>query len=229
MTKTIYDKFDKQRIATLPKEVFSGRIYTITTERDAEKAVNYLMTQPILGFDTETRPVFKRHMSHKVALLQVSTYDTCFLFRLNHIGLPDSIVRLLEDRTITKVALSWKDDIHGLQQRRQFKTGTFVDVQDEVTKIGIEDYSLQKLYANLFGKMISKRQQLSNWESDFLTDAQKAYAALDAWACIQIHNEIQRLQKSHDYHIIITKSENESETQADNPAVSEQEHEENLS
>ena len=77
--------------------------------------------------------------------------------------------------------------------------------------------------------MISKRQQLSNWEADFLTDAQKAYAALDAWACIQIHNEIQRLQKSHDYHIIITKSENESETQADNPAVSEQEHEENLS
>lgn len=229
MTKTIYDKFDKQRIATLPKEVFSGRIYTITTERDAEKAVNYLMTQPILGFDTETRPVFKRHMSHKVALLQVSTYDTCFLFRLNHIGLPDSIVRLLEDRTITKVALSWKDDIHGLQQRRQFKTGTFIDVQDEVTKIGIEDYSLQKLYANLFGKMISKRQQLSNWEADFLTDAQKAYAALDAWACIQIHNEIQRLQKSHDYHIIITKSENEPETQADNPAVSEQEHEENLS
>lgn len=229
MTKTIYDKFDKQRIATLPKEVFSGRIYTITTERDAEKAVNYLMTQPILGFDTETRPVFKRHMSHKVALLQVSTYDTCFLFRLNHIGLPDSIVRLLEDRTITKVALSWKDDIHGLLQRRQFKTGTFVDVQDEVTKIGIEDYSLQKLYANLFGKMISKRQQLSNWEADVLTDAQKAYAALDAWACIQIHNEIQRLQKSHDYHIIITKSENESETQADNPAVSEQEHEENLS
>ena len=229
MTKTIYDKFDKQRISTLPKAVFSGRIYTITTERDAEKAVNYLMTQPILGFDTETRPVFKRYMSHKVALLQVSTYDTCFLFRLNHIGLPDSIVRLLEDRTITKVALSWKDDIHGLQQRRQFKTGTFIDVQDEVTKIGIEDYSLQKLYANLFGKMISKRQQLSNWEADFLTDAQKAYAALDAWACIQIHNELQRLQKSHDYHIIITKSENESETQADNPAVSEQEHEENLS
>ena len=229
MTKTIYDKFDKQRISTLPKEIFPGRIYTITTERDAEKAVNYLMTQPILGFDTETRPVFKRHTSHRVALLQVATYDTCFLFRLNHIGLPDAIVRLLEDKTITKVALSWKDDIHGLQQRRQFKTGTFIDVQDEVARIGIEDYSLQKLYANLFGKMISKRQQLSNWEADFLTDAQKAYAALDAWACILIHEEIQRLQKNQDYHIIITKNETESETQADNPAASEQEHEENLS
>ncbi len=229
MTKTIYNKYDKQRISTLPKEEFPGRIYTITTERDAEKAVNYLMTQSILGFDTETRPAFKRHVSHQVALLQVATHDTCFLFRLNHIGLSGAIIRLLEDKTITKVALSWKDDIHGLKLRGQFMPGTFIDVQDEVCRIGIEDSSLQKIYANLFGKMISKRQQLSNWEADFLSDAQKAYAALDAWACIQIHNELQRLQKSQDYHIIITKNENESGTQADHTAASEQEHEENLS
>ncbi|MBO4565339.1 MAG: 3'-5' exonuclease domain-containing protein 2 [Bacteroidaceae bacterium] len=229
MTKTIYDKYDKQRITALPKEEFLGRIYTITTERDAEKAVNYLMTQSILGFDTETRPVFKRHVTHQVALLQVATHDTCFLFRLNLFGLSDAIVRLLEDKTITKVALSWKDDIHGLRQRGMFKPGTFIDVQDEVRRIGIEDSSLQKIYANLFGKMISKRQQLSNWEADFLSDAQKAYAALDAWACIRIHEELLQLQKSQDYHIIITKNENESETQADYPAASEQEHEENLS
>ena len=229
MTKTIYDKYDKQRITALPKEEFLGRIYTITTERDAEKAVNYLMTQSILGFDTETRPVFKRHVTHQVALLQVATHDTCFLFRLNLFGLSDAIVRLLEDKTITKVALSWKDDIHGLRQRGMFKPGTFIDVQDEVRRIGIEDSSLQKIYANLFGKMISKRQQLSNWEADFLSDAQKAYAALDAWACIRIHEELLQLQKSQDYHIIITKNENESETQADYPDASEQEHEENLS
>ena len=229
MTKTIYDKYDKQRISTLPKEVFTGRIYTIITERDAEKAVNFLMTQSILGFDTETRPVFQRYVSHKVALLQVATYDTCFLFRLNHIGLPTSLVRLLEDQTIVKIALSWKDDIHGLRQRRMFQPGTFIDVQNEITQIGIKDCSLQKIYANLFGKLISKKQQLSNWEADFLTDAQKAYAALDAWACIRIHEELQRLETSKDYHLIITKSENESETQADNTAASEEEHEENLS
>ena len=229
MTKTIYDKYEKQRITSLPKEEFHGRIYTITTERDAVKAVNFLMTQPILGFDTETRPVFKRHVFHQVALLQVATHDACFLFRLNYIGLPNAIVQLLEDKTITKVALSWKDDIHGLKQRGQFKPGTFIDVQDEVHRIGIEDSSLQKIYANLFGKMISKRQQLSNWEADFLSDAQKAYAALDAWACIRIHEELQQLQKEQNYHIIITKNENESETQADDTATSEQEHEENLS
>lgn len=212
MTKTIYNKFDKQQIANLPKEEFRGRIFTITTERDAEKAVNYLMSQPILGFDSETRPTFKRNVSHQVALLQVATYDTCFLFRLNQLGLPNSIVRLLEDTNITKVALSWKDDTHMLQLRRKYKSGKFIDIQDEVGRIGIEDHSLQKIYANLFGKMISKRQQLSNWETDILSDAQKAYAALDAWACIHIYDEIQRLLHSRDYHIITTKSENESET-----------------
>ena len=213
MTKTIYNKFDKQQIANLPKEEFRGRIFTITTERDAEKAVNYLMSRPILGFDSETRPTFKRNVSHQVALLQVATYDTCFLFRLNQLGLPNSIVRLLEDTNITKVALSWKDDTHMLQLRRKYKSGKFIDIQDEVGRIGIEDHSLQKIYANLFGKMISKRQQLSNWEADILSDAQKAYAALDAWACIHIYDEIQRLLHSRDYHIITTKSENESETQ----------------
>jgi len=213
MTKTIYNKFDKQQIANLPKEEFRGRIFTITTERDAEKAVNYLMSQPILGFDSETRPTFKRNVSHQVALLQVATYDTCFLFRLNQLGLPNSIVRLLEDTNITKVALSWKDDTHMLQLRRKYKSGKFIDIQDEVGRIGIEDHSLQKIYANLFGKMISKRQQLSNWEADILSDAQKAYAALDAWACIHIYDEIQRLLHSRDYHIITTKSENKSETQ----------------
>ena len=213
MTKTIYNKFDKQQIANLPKEEFRGRIFTITTERDAEKAVNYLMSQPILGFDSETRPTFKRNVSHQVALLQVATYDTCFLFRLNQLGLPNSIVRLLEDTSITKVALSWKDDTHMLQLRRKYKSGKFIDIQDEVGRIGIEDHSLQKIYANLFGKMISKRQQLSNWEADILSDAQKAYAALDAWACIHIYDEIQRLLHSRDYHIITTKNENESETQ----------------
>ena len=229
MSKVIYNRYDKTKIGTLPRVTFEGRIVVVWTEREAEKAVQYLLSQPILGVDTETRPSFKRGQLNHVALLQVSSYDICFLFRLNHIGLPTSLVRLLEDQTIVKIALSWKDDIHGLRQRRMFQPGTFIDVQNEITQIGIKDCSLQKIYANLFGKLISKKQQLSNWEADFLTDAQKAYAALDAWACIRIHEELQRLETSKDYHLIITKSENESETQADNTAASEEEHEENLS
>lgn len=157
------------------------------------------MQQNILGFDTETKPSFKKGMAHSVALLQVSTHDTCFLFRLNRIGLTDSIVSLLEDQRITKIGLSLKDDLRMLCKKRDFTPGTFVELQEEVKDIGIEDNSLQKIYANLFGEKISKGQQLSNWEAEILNEAQQRYAATDAWACIKIYEEVTRLKREKDY------------------------------
>lgn len=202
MPKVIYSKYDKSLIPALPVDQFEGRIIVILTPGETEKAVRYLLTQPILGFDTETKPSFKRGHPHKVALLQVSTPDTCFLFRLHYTGLTAALVRLLEDTSLTKVGLSWHDDVNSLQQLGQVNPQGFTDIQDLVSKLGIEDIGLQKLYANLFGKKISKRQQLSNWEADILTDKQKLYAATDAWACINIYNELQRLINDSDYQLI---------------------------
>lgn len=216
--KVIQDKYDKKKIQTLPCVHFGGRIIVIFTERDADKAVEYLMKQTLLGIDTETRPAFQKGQIHQVALLQVSTHDTCFLFRINEIGMTDSIIRLLEDTTITKVGLSLQDDMRGLNQRRKFTPGTFVELQKEVKDIGIEDNSLQKIYANLFGGKIAKGQQLSNWEADILTEAQQRYAATDAWACIQIHEEVARMKRDRDYVLektpepITIINENEQQT-----------------
>ncbi|MBQ9668061.1 MAG: 3'-5' exonuclease domain-containing protein 2 [Prevotella sp.] len=203
MSKIIYNQFDKQLIAQLPVAQFEGRIIVILTPGETEKAVNYLLAQPILGFDTETRPSFKRGHQHRVALLQVSTPDTCFLFRLNHTGFTPALKRLLADRTVVKLGLSWHDDLNSLHRLGQFTTGEFIDIQSLVGSVGIEDLSLQKLYANLFGKKISKRQQLSNWEADILGDKQKLYAATDAWACIKIYEELIRLRDTNDYKLII--------------------------
>ena len=136
--RVIQDKYDKEKIQTLPCVHFKGRIIVVFTEKDANKAVDYLMKQPVLGFDTETRPSFKKGQSHQVALLQVATHDTCFLFRLNKIGVTDSVVRLLEDQEITKVGLSLQDDMRMLSQRRAFTPGTFVELQKEVKDIGID-------------------------------------------------------------------------------------------
>ncbi|UKK54749.1 3'-5' exonuclease [Prevotella sp. E2-28] len=208
MLKTIYNKYDKSLISSLPVAQFQGKIIVILTKGEAERAVRYLLSQPILGFDTETRPSFKKGHQHKVSLLQVSTPDICFLFRLNYTGLTDALVELLEDETVLKIGLSWHDDINALHKLKDFKTGRFVDIQDLVREIGIEDLSLQKLFANLFGQKISKRQQLSNWEADVLLDKQKAYAATDAWACIEIYNEIIRLKESKDYNLIIKEEDN---------------------
>ena len=203
MPKTIYNKYDKALIPDLPVAQFEGRIIVILTPGETTKAVRYLLSQTILGVDTETKPSFKRGQQHNVALLQVATEDTCFLFRLNHTGITPALRQLLEDTTIPKIGLSWHDDLNSLHRLADFKAGSFIDIQSLVSDLGIEDQSLQKLYANLFGQKISKRQQLSNWEADILNDKQKLYAATDAWACLQLYKELTRLHATHDYQLVI--------------------------
>lgn len=202
-TKIIYSKYDKKKIPDLPRVLFPGRIIVILTAGEAEKAVDYLMKADILGFDTETRPVFKRGKQNKVGLLQVSTEDTCFLFRLNTMGLCPAIVRLLEITDVIKIGLSWHDDIASLRKRGDFEPKGFFELQDHMKELGILDMSLAKLYANLFGERISKREQLSNWDSDVLSDKQKGYAATDAWACVRLYKEYLRLKETKDYELVI--------------------------
>lgn len=202
MITTLYNKFDKKKISTLPRVIFPGKIVVVLTESEAEKAVDYLLSADILGIDSEARPVFCKGKHHKVALLQVSTHDVCFLFRLNLIGMPSCIIRLLEDTTVTKVGLSLHDDFMMLHKRTDFTTGKFIDLQNIVQEFGIEDLSLQKLYANLFHERITKREQLSNWEASILSDKQKLYAATDAWACIQIYERLRALRSANNYETI---------------------------
>ena len=155
-----------------------------------------------LGIDTETRPSFKKGHINEVALLQVSTHDVCFLFRLNLIGMSAAVIRLLEDTTVPKIGLSLRDDLMMLGKRAEFSKGNFIDLQNHVKEIGVEDMSLQKLYANFFGQKISKRDRLSNWEAEILKDKQKIYAATDAWACIMLYEELLRLKQTSDYELI---------------------------
>ena len=201
MKKAIYNKFDKATINALPLVSFPGKITVVLNEYEAERAVDYLLSCDILGVDTETRPAFRRGQNHKVALLQVATREQCFLFRLNHLGLPPSLLRLLSNTLVPMVGLSWHDDLMSLHRREEFKPGWFIDIQDIIGNLGIEDKSLQKLYANLFGEKISKRQRLTNWEADVLSDKQKEYAAIDAWACINLYEEIMRLMATGDYEL----------------------------
>ncbi len=180
----------KDVIAELPVEQFPGRIIVLTTEKEANKAVDYLLKFPVVGFDTETRPSFKKGQSYKVSLLQVSTDDTCFLFRLNHMGFPASIAEFFASTEVMKIGLSLRDDFNALRKRANIQPDNYIDLQSLVGNFGIEDVSLQKIYAILFQKKISKGQRLTNWEAEALTDSQKKYAALDAWACLQIYKEL---------------------------------------
>lgn len=192
--KTLVNRYDKKLIGQLPKVLFQGRIIVIQSVEESRKAVQYLLAQDVVGIDTETKPVFKKGQGMApVALLQVATNDTCFLFRLNHIGLTDDLICLLSDDNVLKVGLSLKDDFAQLNRRKPFRPGRYVELQEKAREMGIADQSLQKLYANFFGQRISKTQQLTNWEADVLTEAQKRYAATDAWACIKLLEEMLHL------------------------------------
>jgi ribonuclease D len=176
-------------------EEFTGQIYEITAEKEAEDAVNYLSKFEMLGFDTETRPSFKKGRMNGVALIQLSTDDICFLFRLNKVDFSSALIRLLSNPNTLKIGLSLKDDFQSIRRKMKFTPEGFVDLQKMVLQYGIKDTGLQKIYALLFKKKISKNQRLTNWEADELTECQKKYAALDAWACLKIYEELCPLKK----------------------------------
>lgn len=180
-------------ISELPLEEFTGRIIVIDTLRDVEKAVGYLSEFQSVGFDTETRPSFKKGQRYKISLMQISTDEACFLFRLNRIGIPEALEEFLANEKVLKIGLSLRDDFGAMRKRTDIQPANFLDLQNYVGQFGIEDASLQKIYAILFNKKISKGQRLSNWEADVLSDAQKKYAALDAWACLKIYNQLKQI------------------------------------
>lgn len=192
---------DKKTVAQFDPVLFGGRIITVLSPSEAERAVAFLERQERVGIDTETRPSFAKGHVNKVALLQVSTLDTCFLFRLNMTGLTLPLVHFLQSEKPLKIGLSLKDDISRLKQKADFTPAGFLELQQYVSQMGVEAMSLQKIYALLFGQKISKSQRLSNWEADVLTDAQKAYAATDAWACLRIYEKLESLRQSGDYEL----------------------------
>lgn len=198
---------NKDEVRELPKAVFPGQIHVIRSEAETIKAVTYLQSKSVVGIDSETRPCFKKGQSHKVALLQISSEECCFLFRLNITGLSQPLIDLLENPEVIKVGLSLKDDFMMLHKRAPFHQQSCIDLQDYVRSFGIQDKSLQKIYAILFKEKISKSQRLSNWEADVLSDSQKQYAAVDAWACLNIYNLLQELKRTGNYKIALEPEE----------------------
>lgn len=180
----------KQQIAELDKVLFYGDIVVIDHLAQVKDAVDHLSSNIAVGFDTETKPAFKRGQINNVALLQLATEEECFLFRLNKIGYPKELENFMCDINIKKIGLSLRDDFAALRKHTVKKPENFIDLQLFVDKFDIEDNSLQKIYAIIFGQKISKSQRLSNWEAAELSPAQQSYAAIDAWACLRIYNHL---------------------------------------
>ncbi|GET24132.1 3'-5' exonuclease [Prolixibacter sp. NT017] len=186
-TTVLHKCISKDELNELPLSHFEGEIQLVETLEQVDEAARYLEQQLILGFDTETRPSFKKGQTNPVALLQLSTSDKAFLFRINKIGLPESLVRILSNPKIVKSGAAIRDDIKILKNVNHFRPGGFVELQEYVKDFGIENFSLKKLAGIVLGFRISKSQRLTNWEAPVLTVPQQIYAATDAWVSYEIY------------------------------------------
>ena len=194
LPNTFAAHIDKAVIPTLPVAFFEGEVIVVDRPEMVAEAAAYLRQHNVLGVDTEARPSFKRGVHYPTALVQISTLQRCYLFRLTHVGMPVEIAQIFADPNICKVGLAFKDDINGLRRRRDFKPANCIDLQAIVCKYGIMDLGLQKIFAIIFGKKISKAQQLTNWENSHLTPEQARYASTDAWATLSIYLALQQVK-----------------------------------
>lgn len=181
----------KNIISDLPQVTFPGNIYVIDSMSKMSMAVNALRKERFVGFDSETRPAFFKGKTNKVALLQISSLDDCFLFRINKIGIPEKLKQFIEDESVKKIGLSLNNDFNAMGRFAVITPRGFIDIQVLAKQYCIADMSLQRIYAILFNKKISKSQRLSNWEAPTLTQAQQQYAAIDAMACLEIYNYLE--------------------------------------
>ena len=187
-----------QEIEKLEYASFPGKIYVIdTVGAEFNRAIAYLRSQKVIGFDTETRPTFTPSQPrYGVSLLQLSGPDKAFLFRVNSLGMHRRLCNLMASDKIIKVGAAIHDDIKGLQKLHHFVPESFVDLQKIVWEWGIRDKSVKKMAAIIMGIRISKSQQLSNWEAERLSDSQCLYAATDAWVCREMYLRLMREEKN---------------------------------
>ena len=185
--KRFPERLAKEHIKTLPVFSFDGKIHLITEINEVSDAVKTLRKHPVLGFDTETRPVFRKGVQHDVSLLQLSTSKEAFLFRLNHLGFQNELVEILEDSSILKVGIAILDDVRGLQKLSNFKPGGFIELADIASDLGIVTCGLRNLAAIFLGVRITKKAQLTNWERPVINSKQSLYAATDAWICLKMY------------------------------------------
>jgi ribonuclease D len=169
---------------------FKGEIVLVDNLKTFYEVIPRLLVSDLLGFDTETRPTFKKGRKNSVSLIQLSTEDLACLFRINKIGIPDELADLLSDPSVVKAGVAVHDDIRFLKGVRKFTPHGFIDLQNFVRDFGIQSSGLKKLAAIVLGFRISKRQQVTDWEAEQLTEAQQIYAATDAWVCHQIYEKL---------------------------------------
>jgi len=177
----------KEEISTLELDKYSGEIVLVETENALAKACAEILECTIIGIDTETKPSFRKGQINSVALLQIATDKKVYIIRLKLVAMSKELASIFSNEDIIKVGIAVRDDLKDLKKLQAFDEKSVIDLNVLAPKLGFESIGAKKLSALVLGIRISKRQQVSNWESAELTKAQITYAATDAWICREIY------------------------------------------
>lgn len=184
------NEISKEEVDALDLIQYDGPIEVIDTPEAFETAVRAISREPLLGFDTETRPSFKKGKVYPTSLIQLATLEQAWILRVNRIGYPRALLKILSDEQPMKIGLGLQDDIRRLRADFQFEPMGFLDLQHYVPAFRIDEKGLKKISGIVLRRRISKSQQVSNWDADVLTEAQLRYAATDAWICLMIYHRL---------------------------------------
>ncbi|MBK5278745.1 MAG: 3'-5' exonuclease domain-containing protein 2 [Bacteroidia bacterium] len=182
-----------EEINELPLGAFEGKVDLIDQAEQLEESFAEIKRHDVVGFDTETKPVFVSGQYNKVSLVQIALPEKVFLVRLKTVGMAPQLVQFFESKKIIKAGVALRDDIKALQKLKQFKADGFFELAELAKKSGLQVESVKKLTALLLGFRISKSAQTSNWEASIFNEKQISYAATDAWVCLNIYNRLNGL------------------------------------
>lgn len=189
--KTMFEKsITKDKINELPLFKFEGKTIIAATDKQIDKAIFEIEEHKVVGFDTESRPAFRKGQFNHVALIQIAIPERVYLLRIHQVGITNVLRNFLSNHEIIKVGIALDDDIIALNKRRRFHAMGFEDLNQIAPTLGIENIGARNLSALILNSRISKNQQVSNWENPVLTTPQVKYAATDAWICLEIYNKL---------------------------------------
>jgi ribonuclease D len=185
----------QDELNVLPLKAYAGKVQVVTDPKYLPKIASEIARHKVVGFDTETRPSFKKGQIYKIALLQLAIPNKVFLIRTHHTGIDPHIISVFENPEILKVGVAIRDDIKALQTLKHFAPNGFVELANLSKEVGLEVESVKKLAGLVLGFRISKSAQTSNWEAPTLTEKQIEYAATDAWVCLELYEKMIRFDR----------------------------------
>ena len=191
----------------LPVVRYHGPIRSVANATDLHRALNEIRSERVIGFDTETRPTFRKGQLHAPSLVQIATSHAVHLFQLSRLDCSQTLAEVFSNAQIIKAGIALARDFSELQKLFPFTPANVVDLGEIAKRRGVEQTGLRNLAGLFLAGRITKGPQTSNWARANLSPSQVCYAATDAWACRELYLRFESLgMLSHDPKSVTSRS-----------------------